>query len=87
MLIQFDANCDGKADASLFTPDDTSKPISALVDSNFDGNVDILVEDRNRDGKWDISFHDVDFDGLADLVGYHPDGKLAASRYEKYAAK
>ena len=49
--------------------------------------MDIVIEDRDRDGKWDISFHDVDFDGRTDLVGYHPDGKLAASRYEKYAAK
>jgi hypothetical protein len=59
---------------------------SALLDSNFDGKVDIIVEDRDRDGKWDISFHDVDFDGLIDLIGYHPDGALAASRYEKYAS-
>jgi hypothetical protein len=27
------------------------------------------------------SFHELDFDGLTDLVGYHPDGELAASRY------
>jgi S1-C subfamily serine protease len=84
-LIQFDTNCDAKADASLFIPDDESKPRQALLDSNFDGKIDIIVEDQSRDGKWDISFHDVDFDGLADLVGSHPDGKLAASRYEKYA--
>jgi hypothetical protein len=44
----------------------------ALIDSNFDGKIDIVVDDINRDGKWDISFHDVDFDGIIDLVGYHP---------------
>jgi hypothetical protein len=68
-------------------PDDKSKPVSAFLDSNLDGNVDIVVEDNNRDGKWDVSFHDVDFDGLPDLIGYHPDGALAASRYEKYARR
>jgi S1-C subfamily serine protease len=85
VLIQFDTNCDAKADVSLFIPDDKSKPADALLDSNFDGKTDIVVQDRNRDGKWDISFHDVDFNGQIDLVGSHPDGKLAASRYEKYA--
>ena len=87
LLIQFDVNCDAKANALLFVPDDKAKPSRARLDNNSDGKVDILVEDRNRDGKWDISFHDVDFDGLTDLVGYHPDGKLAASRYEEYAAR
>jgi hypothetical protein len=34
--IQFDTNCDGKADRSLFIPDNKSEPISALIDSNFE---------------------------------------------------
>lgn len=85
-LVQFDTNCDGKADYSFVTPDDRTKPISAHLDTNFDGKTDISVEDRNRDQKWDISFHDVDFDGKIDLVGYHPDGKLTPSRLEKYVA-
>jgi S1-C subfamily serine protease len=83
-LVQFDTNCDGKADYSFVTPDSTAKPISAHIDSNFDGRTDISVEDRNRDGRWDISFHDLDFDGLVDAVGYHPDGKMTPSRFEKY---
>lgn len=80
-LVQFDTNCDGKADYSFVTPDDASKPISAQIDSNFDGKTDISVEDRDRNGTWDISFHDVDFDGKIDLVGYHADGKLAPTRF------
>lgn len=56
----------------------------ALIDSNYDGKVDIIVEDLDRDGRWDISYHDVYFDGVIDLVGYHPDGDIVASRYEKY---
>ena len=44
-LIQFDTNCDGKADRSLFIPDNKSEPISALIDSNFDDRVDTIVEE------------------------------------------
>jgi hypothetical protein len=85
-LIQYDTNCDGKADISLFVPDDKSKPTQALIDSNFDGKIDIVVDDTDRDGKWDISFHDVDFDETIDLVGYHPDGEITPSSYETYKA-
>jgi hypothetical protein len=85
-LVQYNTNCDGKADYSFVTPDDTSKPISAHIDSNFDGKTDISVEDRDRNGTWDISFHDVDFDGRIDLVGYHADGKLTPTRFVKYVA-
>lgn len=84
ILVQYDTNCDGKADYTFMTPDDTTKPIAAYIDTNSDGKADILAEDRNRDRKWDISFHDVDFDGKIDLVGYHPDGKLTPSRLDKY---
>jgi S1-C subfamily serine protease len=85
-LIQFDTNCDGKADAVLLVPDDKSKPIQALIDKNVDGNIDIKIFDTDRDGKWDVSFHDVDFDGNIDFVGYHPDGGITASSYETYKA-
>ncbi len=86
-VIAYDTNCDGKPDFYLLAPDDKKKPIQALIDSNHDGKIDIVVEDRDRDGRWDISFIDVDYDGVPDLVGYHPDGKLKPSRFEKYAAK
>jgi S1-C subfamily serine protease len=86
-LVNFDTNCDGKVDSSLVVPDKKTKPVKVMIDRNSDGNADIVVLDTNRDGKWDISFHDVDFDDITDLVGSHPDGKLQASRYEKYAAR
>jgi S1-C subfamily serine protease len=86
-LLAYDTNCDGKPDLLKFIPDDKSKPILALIDSNHDGKTDIVVEDRDRDGRWDISYIDVDYDGVPDLVGYHPDGKLKPSRFERYAAK
>jgi S1-C subfamily serine protease len=85
-LIQFDTNCDGKADAFLLVPDDKSKPIQALIDRNGDGKIDIKIYNTDRNGKWDVSFHDVDFDGNVDFVGYHPDGGITPSSYETYKA-
>ena len=85
--LGIDTNCDNIADIVMVTPADKAKPILALIDSNYDGKVDIIVVDKNRDGRWDISYHDVDFDGTIDIVGYHPDGKLKPSRYGRYAAK
>jgi S1-C subfamily serine protease len=85
-LVQYDTNCDGKADYSFAFPDEISKPFSVYLDTNFDGKTDVTVEDRNRDGQWDISFHDVDFDGTIDLVGYHADGKLTPTSFVKYVA-
>lgn len=84
--LMFDTNCDGRPDLVFTKFDDATKPIEATLDSNFDGKIDIVVNDTDRDGRWDISFHDVDFDGTVDLVGYHPDGKLKPSRYEQYVA-
>jgi len=85
-FVQFDTNCDGKADAWVVTPDESSRPILALLDTNYDGKIDVTVQDRNRDGKWDISFHDVDFDGKIDLIGYHSDGRMAATKFENYVS-
>src|SRR5262249_13130643 len=85
-LTQIDSSCSGFSDFSLLTPDDKTQPILALIDSNHDKKIDIIVQDLDRDGRWDISYHDIDFDGTIDLIGYHPDGKLQASRYERYVA-
>ena len=85
-LIQYDTNCDAKADAYLFVPDNKSKPSEIGRDSNFDGKIDITVYDTDRDGKWDISFHDPISNGTIDLVGYHPDGEITPSSYETYKA-
>jgi hypothetical protein len=82
--VGIDTNCDRIADIVVVTPADPKKPIVAYIDSNYDGKVDILVEDLDRDGKWDISFYDTDYDGTIDLVGFHPDGKITASRYVPY---
>jgi S1-C subfamily serine protease len=83
-IVMIDTNCDGRVDFCIVTPDDKTFAISAFVDVNHDGKADIIILDTDRDGRWDISYHDVDFDGKIDLVGYHPDGNIKASRFERY---
>ncbi|HEY1541158.1 MAG TPA: serine protease [Xanthobacteraceae bacterium] len=82
--VGIDTNCDNVADIVVVTPVDAKEPIRAMIDSNYDGKIDVIVEDTDRDGRWDISFHDTDFDGTIDLVGFHPDGKITPSRYVTY---
>jgi len=82
-----DLDCSGRVNATLYVPDDKSKPIVFRIDNNNDGKTDAWIIDENRDGKWDYSLWDTDFDGKPDLIGYHPDGKLKPSRYEKYRPK
>ena len=84
-LLQYDTNCDGRADFSYFYPTNNSKSYLALIDTNADGKNDIEIQDRNRDGKWDISYHDTNYDGRTDLVGRHPNGELEPSYWDKYA--
>ena len=86
IVRQLDTNCDGRADVFILIPDVVSKPVQAFFDTNHDNRFDVLVNDYNRDGLWDVSFYDTNFDGKTDLVGYHPDGGIAASRYETYDA-
>jgi hypothetical protein len=80
-------DCSGKVNASLMVPDDKSQPIEFRIDKNGDGKPDVWILDEDRDGRWDISFWDTDFDGKPDLVGFHPDGELKPTRFEKYKAK
>lgn len=82
-----DMNCTGKVNATLFVPDNKGKPIAFRFDRNNDGKVDVWIFDEDRDGKWDRSLWDEDFDGKPDLIGYHPDGEIKPSRFEKYRPK
>ncbi len=82
-----DLDCSGKETAALIVPDDKSKPIEFRMDTNKDGKTDAWIVDDDRDGKWDISYWDTDFDGKPDLVGFHPDGELKPTRFEKYKPK
>jgi len=82
--ILYDRNCDGKADAYLSTPDDQKKGRSLSISTRNDGTVDAVIIDFDNNGKWDESYWDINGDGKTDLIGYHDDGKLDPSRYEKY---
>jgi S1-C subfamily serine protease len=86
-IRNLDLFCAGAVNATLHIPDDKSKPIVFRVDTNKDGKVDAWVFDEDRDGKWDYSLWDTDFDGKPDIKGFHPDGKLEPTRYEKYQPK
>ncbi len=80
----YDTNCDGKADYEIRVPFDATKATSVAFDRNGDGQIDLEIFDVGRDNKFDFSFHDVDYDGKWDLVGFHPDGEIVASRFERY---
>ena len=80
----YDTDCDGKANFEVRIPVDKSKPISWAFDRNGDGKPDLIVFDYKRTNYFEFSLHDVDFDGTWDLVGYHTDGKLKATRFERY---
>lgn len=86
-IRNLDMDCSGKVNASLMIPDDKAQPIEFRLDKNRDGKPDVWILDEDRDGRWDISFWDTDFDGTPDLVGFHPDGELKPTRFEKYKAK
>lgn len=86
-LKRFDLNCDGKAETVFWYPDDPNKAFEILVDRNGDGVVDVWIEDTNRDSLWDVSYYDIDFDGKIDLIGYHYDGRVEPSRFERYASR
>ena len=82
-----DLKCTGAPTGVLFIPDDKKRAIEFHLDTNGDGQTDAIIYDDNRDGKWDRSTWDSDYDGKPDLVGFHPDGKLEPSRFEKYVPK
>jgi S1-C subfamily serine protease len=80
----FDVDCDGQVDVELREPFDQSKAAQIVFDRNKDRKPDRILYDRDRDGEVEFSLHDNNYDGKWDLVGYHPDGKWVASRYERY---
>ena len=83
-VIGFDLDCDGIVDSELRTPYDLKEPIQYVIDRNDDSRPDVIVFDTERKGKWAFSFWDNDYDGKWDLVGFHDDGTLKASRYEPF---
>jgi hypothetical protein len=84
LIIGYDTDCDGKAEAELWTPYDIRKPILLKIDSNKDGVFDMVIFDFERKGKWSDSLVDTDFDGNWDLECAHVDGSIEASSCAPY---
>ncbi len=82
-----DVFCRGKANAILIFPDDVHRSWSLWLDTSGSGDPDMWVYDWNRDHRWDYSLISSKHDGTADLIGYHPDGKIMPSRYERYSGQ
>jgi S1-C subfamily serine protease len=85
-ITSYDMFCNGKASGEYVTPDKQADAVLLRVDRNGDGKADVIFFDLKRRGKWDISFWDEKFNGQWNLVGYHDDGTLKASRFESYSA-
>jgi S1-C subfamily serine protease len=83
-VISYDLNCSGKADANYIVPDRKTDAILMTWDRNGDGHPDVIFFDFKRRGKWDLSFWDAKFEGRWTLVGYHDDGSLKPTRFERY---
>lgn len=84
LISGYDVDCDGKVDFEIRKPNDVSKPVTWVFDANNDGTPDMIFFDYKRSGFIEFSLYDTNYDGKWDMVGYHPDGKLKASRYESY---
>lgn len=86
-IVQYDTNCDGKADKVVLTPKDKRKPTEAFIDSNSDGKWDIILRDFDHDGKWDKSFRDANLDGDYDQECDHADGTMTPTRCYPWTGK
>jgi hypothetical protein len=82
-VFGYDTNCSGKINAESIVPDKQSDPVMLRVDRNGDGRADVIYFDYQRRNKWDLSLWDENYDGHWTLVGYHPDGSLIPSRFER----
>jgi S1-C subfamily serine protease len=83
-VISYDLNCSGKVNANYIVPDRKTDGVMLTLDRNGDGKPDVIFFDFKRRGKWDLSFWDAKFEGRWTLVGYHDDGSLKPTRFERY---
>jgi S1-C subfamily serine protease len=84
ILIVYDIDCSGKANADYVIPDKKTDPILLMRDRNGDGLPDVIYFDFSRQGKWDLSYWDETFEGRWTLVGYHADGSLNPTSFESF---
>jgi S1-C subfamily serine protease len=83
-VISYDLDCSGRANANYIVPDRKTDAIILTLDRNGDGKPDVMFFDFKQRGKWDLSFWDAKFEGRWTLVGYHDDGSLKPTRFERY---
>src|SRR5215469_12642822 len=83
-VVSYDLNCSGKANANYIVPDRQTDAVMLTLDRNGDGKPDVIFFDFKRWGRWDLSFCDAKFEGQWTLVGYHDDGTLKPTRFERY---
>jgi len=74
-----DTTCNGKANAKLAVPQDSSKRPYLLLDRNGDGKADVRII-LTRAGDPDYSEWDDDYDGKYDFRGDHDKGNWTPSR-------
>ena len=84
----YDTNCDGQAEFDVIVPDDKSEDVYIRVDRNGDKVPDVIYAGDHASfdlGKMIItlSIWDTNYDGVWDITGFHPDGSLKPSRFEK----
>ena len=85
ITMPVDLDCDGYADADYLDPEDKRTPIMLVFK---EGNrIKTIVMDDNRDGRWDRSLHYGSSQENPDYIGYHPDGRLKPSTYERVAMR
>jgi S1-C subfamily serine protease len=83
-VISYDLDCSGKTNANYIVPDKKTDAILMTWDRNGDGQPDVVFFDFKRRGRWDLSFWDAKFEGKWTLVGYHDDGTLKPTRFDRY---
>jgi S1-C subfamily serine protease len=87
LAISYDADCSGRADLVIKTPDDVTQPIYTLIDSKHTGHVDTILVDPKREGYPQYAFYDTTGSGKPDLVGYFHNHEFKPYSVEQYKEK
>jgi Trypsin-like peptidase domain len=75
--------CDNIADLIVVLPDNNSKAMYALFDSNRRKKADAIIFDPSRTGNWKFSFWDTNLDNTFPLEGVHANGELKPVSFKK----
>jgi Trypsin-like peptidase domain len=81
-LRRISTKCDDWVDLVILVPDDKTKAIMALLDTQRKSKVDGIVLDEGRSGKWNTSFWDPKLDETFPLHGLHTKGELLPNSME-----